>query len=662
MSKNKKSNKRLIVIIIVIVLVAAFAVGLWMFVQYRSDQRTVEVVPVSQIADSYWGDVNQSSGQITSNYLQEIYPDSSKTVSDIFVTEGQEVQIGDPLLQYDKEQLELDVQIKTVALTQSNLNIENAQKQLKKLQNTKPASTSRPALNPTRRPGTTPTPRPVRPTSGPTAAPTPTPVPPATVTLYSQLDLSSVPYDGIGTTEDPYVFLCTNDCLVTPEFLKWLLGYDAEPTPTPTPEPETSPEPPESSDVESDVSSSLPEGETTPEPSLTPAPSPTPAGSKLRSPFAAVFEVRDGNSNFGRLISAFQLDGTQLSANFLPAGSLSSYNTLSSIATLFGATPTPAPTANANNYNDMGYTSSQLTELINQKKQEIRELQLSRKQAQLDLDKANLLLKNSTVLSTVDGVVRTLTDQETAAAENKPFLVVSGDNTYYVSGALPESMLGSVQVGNAVTVIDYMSGSEYAAQIVSISDYPLDADSGFSYYGSGNPNSSNYGFSAVIDQSDTLENLQNGQYVDITLNPESENDEDTLYVQKAYVRDDEAGSYVMKAGIDNRLVKQYVQVGRTIYGGSSIEIKSGLTIDDYVAFPYGKDVEEGVRVVVQGSEDEPVISEGDLPTLDTESALDTGSAVDSGTDASSVYSVPVEDGEYTDDAGSISVGSGVAVE
>ncbi len=602
MSRTKKSSKRLIIISIVIVLLAACAVGLWMLVQYQNDQKTVEVIPVSQISSSSW-ESSSSSGLIKSDYVQEIYPDSSKIISEIFVTEGQEVRIGDPILQYDKEQLELDVEIKKVALTRADLNIDTAQKQLKKYQNTKPVSTSKPTTSPTR--GPTPT---RRPTNTPKPA-TPTPVPPADVNLYSRLDLDSVPYKGSGASTDPYVFLCTEDCIVTPEFLRRLLGIGAvsTPAPSPTPEPEDNPDEPVSSGIIDFPDEDAP---ATPTPSPSPVPEPE---SILTSPFAAIFEVRDGNSNYGDLISAFKLDGNELSAGFQMDAVLSGYNTLESIASLFGATPTPKPTSNPDNYNDMGYTSDELKELISAKKQEIQELQLARKQAKLDLDKANFLLKNSTVLSTVDGTVRTLIDQETAAAESRPFLVISGDSTYYVSGALPENLLGVVELGDPITVNNYMTGSTFTAQIVGISDYPLDSDSGLYYYGSGNPNSSMYELTAVVEE--PQEDLQNGQYVDITLDVQNTESVDALYIERAYVREDDSGSYVMKAGIDNRLIKQYVQTGKFLYAGGPIEIKSGLTMDDYVAFPYGPDVKEGVRARVQGSEDEPMVGDDAIPTL-----------------------------------------------
>ena len=45
-------------------------------------------------------------------------------------------------------------------------------------------------------------------------------------------------------------------------------------------------------------------------------------------------------------------------------------------------------------------------------------------------------------------------------------------------------------------------------------------------------------------------------------------------------------------GEDGKLKKQQVVTGRRI-SGYAIEIVSGLTQDDRIAFPYGKDVVEG---------------------------------------------------------------------
>ncbi|MGI6256378.1 MAG: efflux RND transporter periplasmic adaptor subunit, partial [Acutalibacter sp.] len=430
-------------------------------------------------------------------------------------------------------------------------------------------------------PSTTPTPAPTpTPQVTPTPEPSPT-VPPASVTLYSRLDADSKPYSGSGTTEDPYVFLCTEDCTMTREFLLRLLGDGSGATPSPE-----------------DV---------------------------LASPFAAIFEVREGNSNYGDLLYSFTLDGNALSGGFQVSQLISSEETLETVAETFQATTskaTPTPKPNSNNYNDMGYTRDELNDLIQQKRQEIKDLQLKVKQAKLDLDKSKLTLENSTVRSTVDGVVRTLTDVDTATQNGQPFLVVSGQGQYTVRSTISESLLTSIHIGDMVSAMSYDTGMTYSATITEISDYPLDG----SYGGSGNPNDSTYEFTAVLDNS---EGLSDGMYLEITLNV-NQNSTDAIYLYAAYIREDEGGRYVMKAGIDNRLYKQYVQLGKSIYSGQYFEVLDGVTMEDYIAFPYGNDVKEGVRVVVEGTDEPPMPEDNG-----------SGSSVE-GTD-SSLDSVP-EDG------------------
>ena len=141
MKMKRAVRNKLILISVAAVVAAGAAVGLWMYLQYRNDQKTVEVLPVNYVSTNYWGDTVTSSGTISTQNVQELYPDTSKTLTDVFVTEGQEVQAGDPLVQYDKTKLELDLEAKELAVKQRELQIEDAQDQLKKLQNTEPIST-----------------------------------------------------------------------------------------------------------------------------------------------------------------------------------------------------------------------------------------------------------------------------------------------------------------------------------------------------------------------------------------------------------------------------------------------------------------------------------------------------------------------------------------
>ena len=79
--------------------------------------------------------------------------------------------------------------------------------------------------------------------------------------------------------------------------------------------------------------------------------------------------------------------------------------------------------------------------------------------------------------------------------------------------------------------------------------------------------------------------------------------ENGIYLENPFVRTENGQSYVFVRGQNGKLEKRFVTVGKSLWG-SYTEIKSGLTEDDYIAFPYGKTVKEGAPT-----------AEGDLSSL-----------------------------------------------
>jgi hypothetical protein len=59
---------------------------------------------------------------------------------------------------------------------------------------------------------------------------------------------------------------------------------------------------------------------------------------------------------------------------------------------------------------------------------------------------------------------------------------------------------------------------------------------------------------------------------------------------------------VYRRGEDQLLHKQYVTTGVVQWGYT--EIKSGLTVDDWIAFPYGKDVKENAETIESDNSDD----------------------------------------------------------
>ena len=96
--------------------------------------------------------------------------------------------------------------------------------------------------------------------------------------------------------------------------------------------------------------------------------------------------------------------------------------------------------------------------------------------------------------------------------------------------------------------------------------------------------------------------LREDEWVDVYFDAASTTSEDALCIETRFIRQDDGGSYVYRRGEDQLLHKQYVTTGVVQWGYT--EIKSGLTADDWIAFPYGKDVKENAETIESDNSDD----------------------------------------------------------
>ena len=235
-------------------------------------------------------------------------------------------------------------------------------------------------------------------------------------------------------------------------------------------------------------------------------------------------------------------------------------------------------------------TQLDLNKAILEKAQAVKEQEVNLKVAKLKLDKKLAELGDGNVYAEFDGTVKAVRDPDAAYNNSEAVVELSGGGGYYVTGTLSEMDLGSVQVGDSVSISSWMTGAACEGTIVSIDDYPT---SNGSNWGDGNRNVSYYPFKVFVTED---ANLQPNDYVDIQYQKVSAQQQagSSLYLQSMFIREDNGKSYVMARGDDGRLEQRWVQTGRDLWG-SYTQIRGGLTVDDYVAFPYGRDVVEGAH-------------------------------------------------------------------
>ena len=609
--------------------------GIAAAVRMTTSSSVVRVVPASEINYNWGGYETTTSGYLTNDVSQDIYLSGTESVTEVRVAEGDRVHEGDVLMVYDTTRTALNLEMARLDLAKIELDIDVAEQNLKILNGKKPVSDGGgdggwddggwddggwddggwddgggEELPP----------EPVNPLL-------PSEYPDAKA--YAELNGESEPFNAedanAGTADNPYRFLCRDGAVITPAFVEklkslgesavffleiregdspagavraaWLgstgtledpeklaeegwTGYltvsdvipqgTAAPTPTPGPEPTDGPEPTESPEpTERPEPTEAPEPTESPEPTEAPEPteSPEPESEAESSPDS---EISGGIMRIApiRFFSASRTAMTRRTAALPDGGGTISGGLIS---------------------RDAQYTKDELAAAKEEQQDRIRDLELDKKETELKIEAGQKAMAEGQVKAAMDGVVRTAGDPLNPPTDGSAFLTVTGTEGLYVRGGISELMLDQIHVGDSVSVLSWESGEMFQAVIKSISPYP-DTSGMFGGYYDGS-SASTYPFTAVIEGGSR--NLSNMEWVQIQLRGQSMNQKDGLFLWKAFIRDENGRKYVWKMGEDERLHKQYIEAGTL--SNDAYEVLSGLTEDDYVAFPYGKAVKEGAR-------------------------------------------------------------------
>ena len=231
-----------------------------------------------------------------------------------------------------------------------------------------------------------------------------------------------------------------------------------------------------------------------------------------------------------------------------------------------------------------GGTAAEIQQQIKDKEKEIRDYQLDIKETNLEIKDIQKKLNNQTIKSTLNGVVKTVGDPEKESNDGKPLIQVVSSEGLYVQGTVSESKMNKLKVGATLSGYSYDNGVSFTAEVREISPYPSDN-------GQDGVNASSYPFTAYIADAS---GLSNNSWAELTLLDEGDGQGQGIYLEKPFVRTENGQYYVMKDDGTGHLTKQIVQVGGIQYG-SSYQITGGLSMDDKITFPYGKDVREGAK-------------------------------------------------------------------
>ena len=615
---------------------------------------TVMVIQASELNyGGYWGYGSQMEGMVSSDVSQDVYLTDTQTVSQVMVKEGDFVKEGDILMAYDTTMTNLNLEREKLSRDQINLRLQTAQENLKKLKNTKPISGN----GGIDFPGFEIPDEPIEPE--PTAEPTPEPTEfavrfnnqnkgTALTSVFIQKGKSLQEYfdslkdhgQSFLLTEEGYVFggwyedpECTvlydltapvNETLEL--YAKWTAADPVYSTVTAVSE--LTAETPAYNDVQEDTEETINLGTVvTPYRYLCTDQAVITAGfmNRLRADARAaleqnpdaryyfILEIHEGNTVGGKLLKGWMQDAAELARqeedypeNWQGILNLSTGNIDISRKNDPGSaegtavslrTAVPMSTLSMDFSSggmdlitgDISYTSEELEKAIREQEETVKSLELDLRESELKIKEAEKAVTEGVVRAKLNGVVKKAGDPKNPPQDGSAFLQINSTEGLFVKGAISELMLDQIREGDTVSVMSWQSGTICEAVIKDISPYPDESN----MFGGGT-NASYYPFTAYIASGG--DNLMNQEWVEITVEGNAESmmgSGDTLYLWKAFIREEDGKKYVYLRDENGRLKKQFITVGQL--SGEGYEIKSGVTMDDWLAFPYGKDVKEGAR-------------------------------------------------------------------
>jgi len=537
---NKK-HKKVLIAVIAAVLVIAMGLGIWYAVIQNSTE-PVGVYPFNYIGmTEYWGDNQESYGPVTTDKIQTVYVSDTQTITEILVSEGDEVKKGDLLMTFDTTLTDIALERKRLEVEKLKLQHTEAQQEYWRICAMKPMVIHIPedTEDEDENLGTE---------------------------LKDPYQISSQQeFDGSSKSKALICWLNTSTS-VSSDILE-ALREQAE-----TFQRENAKL--EAEEAEKENKDKDKETEPTEDPEEI-----------VVNKFYVVFKVTKKNMSLGQkqtwqgIYIIRNAKSKTFSIKFFDASSISDH-----MLSEEEAEEDDGPKIEYNS----GFTAEQLYQMRIDQEQQVKELEFDIKMAEADYKIMLTEANDGNVYAQIDGTVVSILSEDEARMMMQPVLKVSGGGGFYVEGSVSELEKDSLQLGQEVTVNDWNTGMTYTGTISSIGDFP---STNSSWNGMGNPNASYYPFYVFVDES---ADLQAGRYVSMMYS--SGTSEHGLYLENPFLRTEMGRSYVYIRGADGLLEKRYVTTGKSLWG-SYTEILSGITEDDLIAFPYGKYVKEGAETV-----------------------------------------------------------------
>ncbi len=537
---------------------AAVGAGIWFSTQGGSEP--VPVFPFRQVGmNEYWGDNQESYGPVSTDRIQTVYVSDTQTVTEILVSMGDSVKEGDLLMTFDTTLTDIALERKRLDVEKLKLQMQQAEEKLQEIKAMKPMV--------------------IPDYSGMEDAP----AAPETGKLLNGPYALSTNEDYDGSNQDFPLICWLNTAAFVDDDILEAIRMKAEDLQNKNAQKEWAANPPAEPDPPGEGSGGEGDSGTEGEPAPAPPEPPAPPAHITVTDFYVIIKVTQGNTELGSRITWQGLRVNQDGGNFrfklFDAFGIMDHM-LSEEDEDFADTSFPEIDYGS------GYTAAQIAEMRREQEQKIKDLRFDIKMAETNYQIMQTEVSDGSVYAEIDGEVVSVISEEEAKLQRQPIIKISGGGGFFIEGTISELEKDNLTLGQEVTINDWNTGMTYPGKVTSLGDFPSNENG---WNGMGNPNASYYPFTAFVDET---ADLQAGSYASIQFS--TGGSEHGIYLENPFVLSEQGKYYVFVRGSNGRLEKRTVTVGKSLFG-SYKEILSGLTEEDFIAFPYGKTVKEGAQ-------------------------------------------------------------------
>lgn len=219
---------------------------------------------------------------------------------------------------------------------------------------------------------------------------------------------------------------------------------------------------------------------------------------------------------------------------------------------------------------------------INDASYAIRQAQNTIKATQTEIEQLNKQIENSTVLSTIDGIIKEVNkDGGTDESGNqKPLVSITQTTDFRVKGSISE--MGTISEGTSVIVRSRVNEDQiYKGTVTKVETDPQ-SNSNNNFNGADSSESaSKYPFYVSLDNN---KGLMLGQHVYIEADNGQSTKKKGIWLDASFIVSDDNGNSYVWVSERGKLKKRKVELGKTDEETFATKIKSGLNEDDYIAW------------------------------------------------------------------------------